>query len=95
MTERDDQVQNSIDKLAARVDALQQQLDKLNAVLLKLDDIYTANFDILHRERCGAFERIKNIELFVFPHLRADISELNDILGEGDPELFNPLDRRK
>lgn len=43
-----------------------------------------------------AFERIKNLEVSVFPNLLADIESVHQIIGgNGVPAEENPLDSRK
>ena len=44
----------------------------------------------------SAFERIKNLEVAVFPNLLSDIERVHQIIGgQGVPAEKNPLDSRK
>jgi len=79
-----------------RIDRLEKRLGRLG------DHLYDLSQSLMdHREsqadRLGsAFERIKNIEVSVFPHLMNDIESVHQIIGgDGVPAEDNPLDSRK
>ena len=59
--------------------------------------MFTLNTEIrtlIENEVMDAFERIKQIELTLFPNLAGDIVRLHRIVGEGDGRAWNPLDKR-
>ena len=50
---------------------------------------------LIDNEVIDALERIKLIELALFPNFAGYIIRLNGILGEGEGKAWNPLDKRR
>jgi hypothetical protein len=50
---------------------------------------------LIEEDQDDAFNRLKNIELKVFPNLAQDILRVNDIIGDGGNKRHNGLDYRK
>src|SRR5437764_11543498 len=87
--------------LKAKIADLEARLAKLTdkhqrdvKALMGCDDILDKHRKAMHAELTDAFERIKKIELSLFPHLAHDIDDLNRVIGEGDTKAYNPLDFR-
>jgi len=90
-----------ISMLQQRVRELEAQIEKLNARanrIVKLgmdfDQLNSRHCKILDREVREAFDRIKHLELTLFPNLGHDIRAVHDIIGEGEDRADNPLDHR-
>jgi hypothetical protein len=83
-----------ISALEASAAALQIKLDKESKHNANMDRLNTELRHLLEKDVVAAFERIKNIELKIFPNLAGDIVQLNNIIGD-DAKAWNPLDRRK
>ena len=58
------------------------------------DQLLDRHCKMIEREVREAFERIKHLELSLFPNLGTDIVAVRDIIGEGEDRAENPLDRR-
>jgi hypothetical protein len=87
--------------LKAKIADLEAQLAKLTdkhqrdvKALMGCDDVLDKHRKINDAELTDAFERIKKLELTVFPHLPGDITDLNRVIGDGDTKAYNPLDFR-
>jgi hypothetical protein len=94
MTERD--TNPTMKELLKRLDRLEKK------VALFGDHLYSLSQDFMDHRAAqadrfeSAFERIKNIEVSVFPNLLNDIESVHQIIGgEGVPAEKNPLDKRK
>jgi hypothetical protein len=88
-----------IDKLREEIEALTARMDELEHGLTRGAKIYGGYFEalqshcmMLDRDQAGAFQRIKHLELTVFPKLARDIQDVHDIIGEGEDKAENPLD---
>jgi hypothetical protein len=87
--------------LKAKIVDLEAQLDKLTDkhqrdvnALMGCDDVLDKHRKVTDAELDDAFERIKKIELTVFPHLVSDITDLNRVIGDHETKAYNPLDFR-
>jgi hypothetical protein len=79
-----------------RIERLEKRLKLLDKHLFQLWDDFM-DFRKAQGDRFeSAFERIKNLEVSVFPNLRNDIESVHQIIGgNGVPADGNPLDSRK
>ena len=84
-----------IERLDARLEELITDYRKMVRVLGGYDDLLNKHCKILEKELADAFERIKHLELTLFPNLGPDMLQLYDIIGEGEKKVDNPLDHRK
>jgi regulator of replication initiation timing len=92
----------NLNELVARIAHLEMDIEGLTLKLEKeikhnanMDRLNTELRKLIENDVIDAFERIKNIELKVFPNLAGDIMRLNGIIGEDDGKAWNPLDQRK
>jgi len=84
-----------ISKLEALVGTLAVEIKKFARWMQDGDRLIIERIRIVERHQEDAFERIKNMELKLFPDLARDIIRLNDIVGDGENKADNPLDRGK
>lgn len=94
MTERTEDLATK--EILKRVDILEKKLARLGDYLYQLSEIGMDHQKVEAANFESAFERIKNIEVAVFPNLLNDISCIHDIVGgNGVPAEDHPLDKRK
>lgn len=84
-----------IELLEAGMETTRAKLDEEIKHNANMDRLNTELRKLIEKDVIDAFERIKNIELRLFPNLACDISEINKIIGEGENRAWNPLDHRK
>jgi len=94
-TPRADELEGQIKRLEARFDKLASDLDRVVKIGSKFDETLGKRLDILSQGQQDVFERVKNLELKLFPNLSGDIMQVYNIIGEGDDKAYQPLDRRK
>ena len=80
--------------LEAAVESLKEQLEKEVKHNANMDRLNSELRGLIEADVIDALERVKNIELKVFPNLVRDIIEVNKIIGTGDDNRWNPLDHR-
>jgi hypothetical protein len=90
------ETQTTKDDVGERLDRIEKRLKLFDKHLFQLwddfIDVRNAQTDRVN----DAFERIKNIEVSVFPNLLKDIDSVHEIIGgNGVPADNNPLDSRK
>lgn len=81
--------------LRQRLMALEDKLERVIILSKNMDQLNAKHCTLLSREVHEAFDRIKHLELTVFPNLARDIQDVHDIIGEGENKADNPLDHRK
>lgn len=84
-----------ISQLETAMAVFTEKLDKAVRHNSNMHRLNIQHRELIESDLVDAFERIKNIELKVFPNLAEDIIHLNDIIGEGNGKAWNPLDQRK
>lgn len=86
----------SLEEFLKKFRALELKIQNNGEQLLRLGDIVFADIKN-HDDRFDcAFERIKGLEVTVFPNLLKDIESVHRIVGgDGVPGKRNPLDYRK
>ena len=80
---------------------LTEKVDRIEEFLTKCYDVLGGYITTLEkyvlavdRDLADARDRIKNLELTVFPNLAQDIKQVRDIIGDGGDKSENPLDKR-
>jgi DNA repair exonuclease SbcCD ATPase subunit len=86
---------HEIRQLQANVETLTKHLEKVARQQKDWDEINTEYRKLIERDATDALDRIKRIELKLFPNLADDLSKAQNIIGEGDGHDWNPLDHRK
>ncbi len=82
------------EELTERVDRLDEGLAKCYEVLCGYITTLEKYVLTMDRDLANAYDRIKNLELTVFPNLAKDIKQVRDIIGDGEDKSENPLDKR-
>ena len=82
-------------RLTERLTKLEARLERLSRLAREYIGVVERHVDIVDRDQQYAFERLKNLELKLFPHLQEDITRLHDIIGDYHDKADQPLDRRK
>ena len=82
-----------IQRLEALIDALVNGFNKLSKNSYDYDMLLNRHVKLLDRGQDDLFERVKRLELNLFPGLAADMARVYDLIG--DDQADNPLDRRK
>lgn len=90
-----DELKQTVARLEARLEELGTDYRKVVRSLGRYDELNAKHCNLLEKELVNAFERIKHIELTLFPNLMPDITRVHDIIGEGEDKADNPLDHRK
>src|SRR5215469_9420950 len=82
-------------EILIRIELLEKKLTTFGDHLFRLSES-VMNLDQEHSDRFReAFDRIKNLELAVFPDLLTDLESLHKVIGgTGVPAKNNPYDRR-
>jgi len=83
-----------ISGLEARVEELTLKLEKVAKRQIAWNEIDTRRMRLVDLDLMDAFERIKNMEFKLFPHLARDIVRLYEITGPGEDQEYNSLDYR-
>lgn len=83
---------NSLEK---RVEKLEKSLNRLGNMYVEYNELLNVQLKTIERDQEYLFERLKNLELKVFPHLAEGITHLHGIIGDGDDKANNPFDRRR
>ncbi len=81
--------------LTERLARLEARVERQARSLREYIDIVARYVKDVDRDQQYAFERIINLELKVFPHLKGDIARLHAIIGDYHDKADQPLDRRK
>lgn len=93
MTQRTEDV--TTQEVLERIDILERKLARFGDYLYQLSQISidreAANADKFE----SAFERIKHVEVTVFPNLLKDLSRIHQIVGGSGIAADHPLDKRK
>lgn len=84
-----------IKTLEEQVEKLDNRLNRLAKVHVEYNELLDMQLKTIEQYQEDLFQRLKNIELKVFPHLAEGITHLRDIIGDGDDKVNNPLDRRR
>jgi hypothetical protein len=84
-----------IQRLEQRIDALLNGLNRVSKNGYDYDMVQDRHVKLLGRGQDDLFERVKRLELNLFPGLAADMARVYDLIGDGDDQADNPLDRRK
>ena len=83
------------EELTERVNVLDEGIAKVYDVLGGYITILEKYVLAMDRDLADARDRIKHLELAVFPNLGKDIKQMRDIIGDGgDDKSENPLDKR-
>src|ERR1700736_2922224 len=90
-----DELRQKIARLEARLEELGTDYRKVVRSLGRYDELNAKHCNMLEKELADAFERIKHIELTLFPNLMPDITRLHGIIGDVEDKADNPLDHRK
>lgn len=80
--------------LEARLEQLNEKYQRSVNGLMGLHDVLNKHRMRMDAESDDAFERIKNIELALFPRLIRDMRHLYSVIGDHEPKAYNPLDFR-
>ncbi len=80
--------------ITARLDKLERDFRSLSKSFVGCEELDAITRRITKNDLRYGFERIKNLELTVFPNLRTDITALADIIGDDDAKAYNPHDFR-
>ena|ERR1700730_13610635 len=88
------QLEQKIASLQERLAKLAEKQQRDVTALMGLDDVLDKHRKSLTAELCDAFDRIKHIELSLFPRLARDMNNLYDVIGDEDTKAYNPLDFR-
>lgn len=90
-----------IDSLRKRIEQLETDFKTLDAkhnravdALAGYDQLLNQHCKLLDKEMTDAFERIKYLEVKVYPGLLDDITQIENVIGEADDKALNPLDSR-
>jgi hypothetical protein len=82
--------------LERRIFLLERKVTRLGEHLSALWDSFMEERRDQDERHARTFERIKNLEVAVFPNLPKDIERVHQIIGgDGVPAEKNPLDSRK
>ena len=87
-----EKLREDIKHLTARVAELEYGLSRGAKIYGGFFEALQRHCMMLDRDQEDAFERIKHLELTVFPNLARDIQNVHDIIGEGESKAENPLD---
>ena len=82
------------EELTERVNRLDEGLAKCYEVLGGYITTLEKYVLAMDRDLADARDRIKNLELTVFPNLAKDIKQVHDIIGDSGDKSENPLDKR-
>lgn len=95
LLERISRLESSVKMLSQRLQKLarqQKDWDEIRGEHLKIiDQVQLTHYTALS----NAFERIKNMEMKLFPNVAHDMADLKKIIGDGDGKVRNSLDHRK
>jgi hypothetical protein len=80
--------------LSARLTQLEARLERLGRVVHAYLATLERHVTLLDRDQAYAFERIKQMELHLFPQVKDDMRHLYDIISEYHDQADQPLDRR-
>jgi hypothetical protein len=80
--------------LEARLAGLTDKHQRNVTALMGCDAVLDKHRKLNDAELTDAFERIKKLELTIFPHLAGDIADLNRVIGNDERKAYNPLDFR-
>jgi regulator of replication initiation timing len=83
-----------ISRLEQAIEALTQRLEEEIKPNDNMDRLNSELRRLVENDMFDAFQRIKSLELKLFPGLGGDIVHLNGIIGEGDGKAWNLLDKR-
>jgi hypothetical protein len=95
LEERMKTLEAGIKRLEACMDDLLKRLTRVSKTGYEYDLLQDRHLKILDRDQEQAFERIKNLELRLFPGIAPDIDRLHEIIGDHDGKADEPLDRRE
>jgi hypothetical protein len=92
---------NEIELLRTKVAELETRLEQLSVkhqrdvkALLGCDDIHDKHRKVIEADLEDAFERIKHVELTLYPNLMRDMRHLYRVIGDHEPKAYNRLDFR-
>jgi len=81
------QLEEKIKTLEARIEELSQRLDAADKRVSDYSELYCQQIVYVSRDIEYAFERIKNVEVTVFPNLLDDLAHAHEIIGYGNYSL--------
>jgi hypothetical protein len=88
-------------ELSKKYEKLVERLDRIDEDSLRIGELLNERVKFLAEQQEvimelmeDAFDRIKNVELTLFPNLASDIKHLYGILGTRPVKRRDPLDRR-
>src|SRR5579864_4136451 len=92
-------IPNFIDQLRKRIEILEKRLTESDAKLRDARDTIKMIIDNTRHDDAqitDLFERMRSIELHLFPNLPDDMHQLGKIIGTegGDNSILNSLDRK-
>jgi hypothetical protein len=83
-------------EILIRIELLEQKLKNFGDHLFRLSENFMNHREEQSDKFRDAYDRIKNLEVAVFPNLFKDIESVHKIIGgTGVPKKNNPLDRKK
>jgi hypothetical protein len=101
LRDRFDSSEKRFEELLKKHEKLVARIDKLDEGSISIDELLDARIehfaeqqDIIWEYLEELFDRLKNVELTVFPNLADDINQLYDIIGTRAAKRRDPLDRR-
>jgi len=88
------QLQAKVAQLEARLEQLDKKYQRSVNALMGLHDVLDKRCTVMDAESADAFERIKHVELTLYPNLMKDMRHLYRVIGDHEPKAYNRLDFR-
>jgi hypothetical protein len=101
LRDRFDSSEKRFEELLIKHEKLAARVAKIDEGSIAIDDLLDARIkhfaeqqEIIWEYLEEAFDRLKHVELTLFPNLADDMTQLNRILGNRNAKPRDPLDRR-
>jgi hypothetical protein len=97
MTSSDEQIKllhEKVAQLESRLEQLDKKYQRSVNALMGLHDVLDKNRKVMEADLEDAFERIKHVELTLYPNLMRDMRHLYRVIGNHEPKAYNRLDFR-